>query len=146
MTEILKQVTVEDGVGLYPIKDEEYEVIVEENEKKNDSLQRVANEKRDSVIVPYNELLRQMKDNSNLFWKLEEKHGRYFIEELYKHKPMILGTFAIMKTGDLKELVRYPNYYFVNLVRAELAERKAKARLLKARGRLRRKKVQACLV
>lgn len=95
---------------------------------------------------PNNQLIQQMKDNSNLFWKFEKKHGRYFIEELYKHEQVILGTFAIMKTWELKVLVCYPNYYFVNLVSAELAKRRAKASLLRTHGRLHRREGQVCLV
>ena len=76
---------------------------------------------------PNNSLLEKMKAASDLFWKMEKKHGRYFIEELYEHKQMIVDTFATMSTWELRELVRYPDYYFASLVRFELSEREAEA-------------------
>lgn len=93
-----------------------------------------------------NKLIQQMKDNSDTFWGLQKVHGRYFIEELYKHEQIILGTFAIMNAWELRELVRYPNFYFGSLIKAELAKRKAKAKLLRAHGRLCRKGGQVCLI
>lgn len=95
---------------------------------------------------PNNQLLQQMKENSDLFWELEQKHGRFFIEVLHENKQVILDTFNLMSTWELRVLVNYPNYYLLGLVKDVLAKRSDKAQLLKTRGRLRRREERVCLV
>lgn len=152
-----RSVMVGIGVGLYPIKDKEYEVIVEENENKNDSLQRVANEKKVNIIVPQptknlnaeneeSEFIQYVEKTSRLFSRLYAKHGDYFLVEYEPHHHVMLKLFTAMPTQEIKYALRLPNNIFKGCLEKELAKRRSKARALRARGRLRRTEARICLI
>ncbi|MET3659623.1 hypothetical protein [Sporosarcina psychrophila] len=94
-----------------------------------------------------NEIIQHIKETSDQFWGLKKKHGYYFLE---KYDLAIKDTFVLlfskMNTWDLKKAIRLPDNYFNSLMRAELAKRRAKAKLLSAHGRLCRKEGQLCLI
>lgn len=152
-----RSVMVDIGVGLYPIKDEEYEVIIEENEKKNDSLQRVANEKKDNVIVSQpmgnlntenekSEAVQYIEKTSRLFSRLYAKHGDYFLDGYEPHHHVMLKLFAAMPTQEIGDALRLPNNIFKGCLEKELAKRRSKAKVLRTRGRLRRTEARLCLI
>lgn len=152
-----RSVMVGIGVGLYPIKDEEYEVIVEENKEKNDSLQRVANGKTSGVIIPQSteslnaeneesEFIQYVKKTSRLFTRLYAKHGDYFFEEYKSHHHVMLKFFTAMPTQEIKDALRLPNNIFRGCLERELAKRRSKAKTLRTRGRLRRTEARICLI
>lgn len=92
--------------------------------------------------------IQHIKETSDLFWAYQKKHGHYFMVEFGPTIKEAFGLlFSKMNTWELREAVRLPDNYFNSLMRAELAKRRAKAKLLRAaRGQLNRREGQACLV
>lgn len=94
-----------------------------------------------------NVIIQHIKETSDQFWGLKKKHGYYFLE---KYDLAIKDTFVLlfskMNTWDLKKAVSLPDNYFNSLMKVELAKRKAKAKLLRERGRLCRREGQVCQV
>lgn len=87
-----------------------------------------------------------IKESSDLFWELQKKHGDYFLW-MYKRaiKDSFIALFSKMGMQELREMAYSPDNYFGSPMRAELRKRKAKAELLRARGRLCGKEGQVCL-
>ena len=91
--------------------------------------------------------IQHIKETSDLFWEYQKKHGHYFLAEYGPRIKEVFGLlFFKLTTQELRELVRLPGNYFYSLIRAELSKRQAKAKLLRARGRLRRQEGQVCLI
>lgn len=91
--------------------------------------------------------IQHIKETSDLFWEYQKKHGHYFMAE---YGPKIKEVFGLlfykMSTQELREIACLPGNYFGGLARAELRKRKAKAKLLRTRGRLCRREGQVCLI
>lgn len=90
--------------------------------------------------------IQHIKETSDLFWMYQKKHGHYFMTEYGPTIKEVFGfLFSKINTRELREAVSLPDNYFNSLIKAELAKRKAKAKLLRDRGRLCRREGQVCL-
>lgn len=91
--------------------------------------------------------IQHIKETSDLFWAYQKKHGRYFMTV---YGPAIKEAFGLlfsnMNTWELREAVRLPDNYFNSLIRGELAKRRAKAKQLRAHGRICRREGKVCLI
>lgn len=154
---IFRGVMVNIGGSSYPIKDEEYEVIIEMKTEKNDSPPRVAKKKDYTMILPQSteilntgneksEAVRYIEKTSRLFSRLYAKHGDYFFEEYKLHHHVMLKLFTAMPTQDIRRTLRLPNNIFKGCLEKELTKRRSKAKALRARGRLRRMEARLCLI
>lgn len=91
------------------------------------------------------EIIRSFEEAIENFRVSEVKHG-YELLKFESFKQIYVDLFSGMHMEVLLVLVQLPDPYFKELLEDELEARRAKARLLKTHGRLRRQGVQVCLV
>lgn len=128
-----------------------------ENHKKNDSLQRVANENNSTLILSQSveslnteseksEAVRYIEETSRLFVRLYAKHGDYFMKEYEPHHQVMLDLFTALDSQELKDALRLPNNIFKGCIEKELKKRRFRAEALRIRGKLRRTEEKSCLI